>query len=561
MRLTEVTVTNYRSITLANNIKLGNYTVLIGKNNEGKTNILKALELAMFIIDDCETYRRNIKISKSLYDWADDFPRRLQYLKRSNHNTSIRLYFNLNIEETKKLNELVSSSLNGKISISIEINETGHVSINLLKRGKNTKSLSEKISIICGFICENFEVQFIKAIRSEEDAYELVSDLIETEIASISDQKYTDCLSYIEILQQEKLRSLSERVKEPLKEFIPQIKEVTIALKDRFKSNRYLARKIVQMEIDDGVKTTLSSKGDGIKSLAVIAMLSQVNSLKNRLIIIDEPETHLHSGAIRYISNVLRNMSKKNQILVSTHNSIFINRSQTRANVIIDDGKAKPAINLDSIRNNLGIECADNLIYADYVLLVEGETDKKVFDTVFNTLPVLKQYISTHNLTVHAMNGTHNLRSEICSLARFCCNFLVVLDYDEAGKNGANDIKQVYEIGSDRFRYFMKDLNGECELEDMYDQSKFEDLLGKYDININNPIFKNKTLKWKVKIERICQETGRVISDEDIKKLKVDMAARISECWEEFFSERGLKILKAICDQVENELNASLKAN
>lgn len=47
MNLKTVSVSNYRSITSAKKIRLDRTTVLIGPNNEGKSNILRALVLAM----------------------------------------------------------------------------------------------------------------------------------------------------------------------------------------------------------------------------------------------------------------------------------------------------------------------------------------------------------------------------------------------------------------------------------------------------------------------------------------------------------------------------------
>ena len=47
MKLVEFSVTNFRSITKAHKIKLQDMTVLLGKNNEGKSNLLTALNVAM----------------------------------------------------------------------------------------------------------------------------------------------------------------------------------------------------------------------------------------------------------------------------------------------------------------------------------------------------------------------------------------------------------------------------------------------------------------------------------------------------------------------------------
>lgn len=47
MDLVEFSVSNYRSITSAHKIKLGNYTVLVGKNNEGRETVRKIRKLGV----------------------------------------------------------------------------------------------------------------------------------------------------------------------------------------------------------------------------------------------------------------------------------------------------------------------------------------------------------------------------------------------------------------------------------------------------------------------------------------------------------------------------------
>ena len=47
MKLKEFSVEKYRSITTASKIKLQDFTVLVGKNNEGKSNLMNALNIAM----------------------------------------------------------------------------------------------------------------------------------------------------------------------------------------------------------------------------------------------------------------------------------------------------------------------------------------------------------------------------------------------------------------------------------------------------------------------------------------------------------------------------------
>ena len=43
-------ITNYRSLTTAHKVSVSNTTILVGRNNEGKSNLLKALDVAMNVL-------------------------------------------------------------------------------------------------------------------------------------------------------------------------------------------------------------------------------------------------------------------------------------------------------------------------------------------------------------------------------------------------------------------------------------------------------------------------------------------------------------------------------
>ena len=85
MKLNEFSVNNYRSITNANKIKLQDFTVLVGKNNEGKSNLLKALNVAMNVL--MNNSRSHYYSYDKIYDWEKDFP--FQLKQRSKGLTSI----------------------------------------------------------------------------------------------------------------------------------------------------------------------------------------------------------------------------------------------------------------------------------------------------------------------------------------------------------------------------------------------------------------------------------------------------------------------------------------
>lgn len=95
MQLVNFSVTNYRSITKAHKINLQNITVLVGRNNEGKSNILMALNVAM---ETMMQHANHANVHERLYDWQRDFPVQLQQ-RKNNLDSVFRLNFRLNHDE------------------------------------------------------------------------------------------------------------------------------------------------------------------------------------------------------------------------------------------------------------------------------------------------------------------------------------------------------------------------------------------------------------------------------------------------------------------------------
>lgn len=558
MKLSYVTIKNYRSITDAYKIDMSNLTVLLGKNNEGKTNIIRAVKLGMSIIQDIEMfYPKRRMLRRTYYDWHEDFPIALQNSKKiTDKKTLIRFDFQLSEIESTELSKKIGSSINCALSIYICIRENNQISITVPKRGKNAKAISSKIIPISNFISENYLMQYIPAVRSEEDAFAAIIDLVESELSEINDEEYKKSLELIVKVQQAKLADLASRVKQPLKNFLPQIKDINLNLSTNFLgyTSSFIGRRSICFDVDDGTLTSLRNKGDGVKSLTAIALLSQVSTTKKRLVIIDEPENHLHPEAIRYINTVLTNLSKDNQVLISTHSPIFVNRNTISSNIIVEKGKAYPAKRVDNIRNVLGVLCSDNLIYSDYVVVVEGPTDKSLLIKMLKSDKDLSKALTNNIVTIHSIGGTHNLQSEIYSLQRYCCNYLVLVDYDKAGKDAIIQTKEKLSITDNSVRYFMKSNKKDTELEDLYNAEKYKDYLLSKGIDISNNKFKNQTKKWSDRISDVAVCAGIDFSKELENELKQGIENIISDFLPEYFSEHGYHLLCEIIEKIKLDL-------
>lgn len=105
MRLIGFSVKNYRSIQKAYKLPLSDYTVIVGPNNEGKSNILRSLALSLTSIMG---YRLNAvrrtgsrpyrDIERFDYNWERDYPLNLQE-KNPDGKSEFTLEFELTSDE------------------------------------------------------------------------------------------------------------------------------------------------------------------------------------------------------------------------------------------------------------------------------------------------------------------------------------------------------------------------------------------------------------------------------------------------------------------------------
>ena len=185
MRLVEFSVTNYRSITSAHKIALKNLTVLVGKNNEGKSNLLRALNVAMnAVISHSRNGGRplNYHYKQLEYDWHRDFP--IQYQERTSGLESIfRLNFRLEDGELNEFHSVTKIRGNEDIPIEVRIGRDNVPKVKVPKRGSS--SYNQRSSQITEFISRRIHFNYIQAIRTEQMALDALNTVIWHELESL----------------------------------------------------------------------------------------------------------------------------------------------------------------------------------------------------------------------------------------------------------------------------------------------------------------------------------------------------------------------------------------
>ncbi len=145
-------------------------------------------------------------------------------------------------------------------------------------------------------------------------------------------------------------------------------------------------------------KIHIDEQGEGIRrqiGLGLIKALAQESVddddiFKKYIWCLDEPETHLFPQAQRDLVTSLMTMASKHfQILVSTHSTLFVDKSNiSNINQVVLEAfytSIKNTSETDDIFSTLGVRNSDFLFY-DRFIAVEGPTEFHIFDHLYSLL-------------------------------------------------------------------------------------------------------------------------------------------------------------------------------
>jgi hypothetical protein len=89
---------------------------------------------------------------------------------------------------------------------------------------------------------------------------------------------------------------------------------------------------------------------------------------------------------------------------------LFANRRHVAANIIVDDGEARPASKIEEVREILGVLPSDNLRHAELVLVVEGAEDIPPVTALLSTESrAVRRALEGGSLALDALLGSGNL--------------------------------------------------------------------------------------------------------------------------------------------------------
>ena len=553
VRLKSFSIENYRSISSARKINLGDITVLIGKNNEGKTNILNALTIAMEAIERFSiagsTQRGLFSSRNRRYVFDRDFPKNVDEEKCA---SIFELEFELGDEEIKAFRKDTGLKNNHILFVKIEFEGENSPNISFPKKRKETYDLKKKE--ISRFIKKNMGFNSIPAIRTETTATEALERVLNNELFMLEERaEYREAVDTIKYLQAEVLDNIAKRMEKPLKDFIPTIREVKISA-DRYEP-RYRIERDLGFQIDDGVLTNISLKGDGVKNLATLAILNETYTNAKSIIAIEEPESHLHPMSIHKLVKTIEDLKENNQVIVTTHSPLFVRTCDLASNIIVNEGKAEPATNIKEIREVLGVSLFDNLLNAEYVLVVEGERDKDALNKLFKLYSKkIQKQIGINKFSIMATNGVGNLSTILKWLRFSMCNYFVLLDDDQEGRDAIDKAEKEGLITENIVWLCSYSDRSQSEFEDCINPEIYLSAIGvKYNVELKKEDLEGGK-KWSECMKKVFRAKGKPF-DDDIKN---DLKSIVSECIKKselnIFREDNCEWFNSLIKGLESEL-------
>ena len=570
MKLNSFSVENYRSITTARKVPLEQLTVLVGANNEGKSNILRALSLAMRTLARVRTSLRRTAsgsvvrptgtISPRVVDfnWERDFPVSKQQSRSGSKQCKITLEFDLEPEELDDFKDEIGSSLNGHLPIVFEFGKNA-IDFSIAKPGRGNATLNKAKNRIAQFVSKRISFEYIPAIRTSQAAKRVVGDLVSDALMELyDDDAFNEALDKIEQLQTPILNELADQIQETVSEFLPSIQKVELKLE---REDRYRAlSRGTEVIIDDGNRTSLGGKGEGVQSLVALALMRQTLSnttrQRHKIIAIEEPESHLHPKAVHELREVITDLASTNQIVLTTHSPLFASPSNLSGLVIVQNSKAIPATSLGDVRDCLGVRLSDNLASAKLMLLVEGIDDKVSIEALLGEIdPRIRKYFSSGELVVDPLGGASALSSRVGAHRANLCLVHAFLDDDEAGRKATRLALDDGLIRASEYTLTVIPSLKESEFEDYFDPKQYREVfLDNFGVDptIHPPTAKGK--KWSRAMKARFEASGKMWDDREKARAKGVIARHAAKTGIPILKKERIPSLEALAASIVREM-------
>lgn len=500
MKLKAISIRNFRSYTNAqgetpHRLDLGDgLNVLIGPNNCGKSNLLRAVALALQDSGGVD------------FSPACDIPSHLTWAYPV---ISLELSCDKNKSVEKRLLTLVEDyersagakrthAESGEIILRVTYRASSRDVVFGAKGIPNKKGDPEKL----GDALAQFKkcIRFIY-LRSGESLSNFLSGTFRELLHTVRQEHLSDQvaqaekgrLEFIEKLRNDLLTPLGDHVKEELRQVMPEVTSVSIS---PFVPSLEEILSQADITIKDSADTSLLNKGTGVRGALLVALLTYLakHSRRSLILAVEEPESFLHPRAQQELRDNLRGLGKRNDVslLVTTHSPFLLSRcSSTRITSLskTPDGRTVIGTQIRGDEPHAGVvsplfgetitPTLLDLVQPPKdgvraILIVEGYTDKVYIEAA---LAAAGRGELLEGLEIRHEGGAHKAAVQAILIRQMLSAQIpigVLFDSDEFGKSAKEFLKGKFNWKSQHlfvYRQWRKDQShAPVEAEDMFDE-------------------------------------------------------------------------------------------
>lgn len=233
---------------------------------------------------------------------------------------------------------------------------------------------------------------------------------------------------------EEMIHSYPHSYQEFLKHLHNMFPEVGLVPDENFFPAFFTLRAITSPDspLDPSLLKQVAGLGSGY--LQVFILLLFAFHPRYSLIIIDEPENHLHIGLQKKLLRIFQQIDTKKHILLSTHSPLFIEaenfsgihrviKNSTETQVLPKQAE-HANVDINRLAQELNLE-SNEMLFSDHVLLVEGEADE-----IFVKGLIDRFYNGNKEILVLAVHSNTNFKIYRDCLEYFSIPYSILTDHD-----------------------------------------------------------------------------------------------------------------------------------
>ncbi len=411
MQIKYLEIKNFKSIKELEICDIENSLILVGKNNTGKTVVLDAIRAVTGDFEVKETHfnekRQNIEIAMTLQLTEED-------LQMFHAQGLVSQYKHYDLWK-KDFCEKLPSFVEGELSFVCTINHSGKVRYEdgSHKNNHYIKEVLPKLHFIdTTRNLASLQDDLLLFQKSEELA-QMKANACMFDGAKTCNHCF-NCIGLINKKRPEELQLHETARLLEYKMYQVNMNDFSQKVNANYRKNGgvedilyHLSCDVDQLfhvDVDAWHEqskhlSSVENLGNGMKSIYMLSLLETYIEDKARIpsiIIVEYPELFLHPSLQKTAAEILYKLSKKNQIIFTTHSPNMVanfTRGQICQIVLEKTGYsiARQNADIDDILDDLGYS-ANDFLNVDFVFIVEGKQDK-------SRLPLLleKYYSEVHD--------------------------------------------------------------------------------------------------------------------------------------------------------------------